>query len=328
MVETSYKMMKKEEIFDDVASFVLLEREEGKLRPWYLKDLLGKPVFEWVTRVCPTIPVSLEIMRGDSVLTTIKPYLKDREFTLVLFGSTPMLSKTNVAKIISYMRESDFNVLALPKGYVFRTDYIKRVDDVYATQTYPYFSEEFFEVDSVAAFNEVFSTLKEKILDFHQTNGVEFIDRSQVYIESEVRIGAGVVVYPFVTLAGQTQVYNNVIIGAGSKIENSKIGDCCQISGASVYSSTVKDNSIISDGVVIEKGSFIGAGAFIAPNAVITNSSVAPKGQIGESALINCAKIYSGALISPHCIITGSEANPVKIAENKVVNSFEIIKNN
>lgn len=46
-------------------------------------------------------------------------------------------------------------------------------------------------------------------------SGVSIIDPDKVYIEAEVKIGKDVIIYPFVSLLGKTEIGDNAVIGPG-----------------------------------------------------------------------------------------------------------------
>ena len=48
----------------------------------YNLQILGQPMFTWVTRACPAIPVTIEVNENVNPLEVIRPYLKDAEYTV------------------------------------------------------------------------------------------------------------------------------------------------------------------------------------------------------------------------------------------------------
>ena len=319
MIETERKILVKEETYQNIACFVLLEGDKRENKPWFLFDLLGKPVFEWVSCVCPSQPTTIECKQGANVLSVIKPFLKDREFTLVLYGDTPLLTKNNVINALNFMINENLNVCALPRGFIFKTDYIKRIDDIYATQSYNSCAEEYLMINSVETLNQAKKNLQDKIFDFHEKNGVEFIDKNLTLVEGDVRIAGGAVIYPFVSLSGKTQIFSGAVIGSFSRIESSKIEENVLISGAKIYNSTVKENSTVKDGAIIDSGSFVGANSHIGAMTKVINASIAPNVKILDGATVKNAKVYSAVKICEDALVLGSEENPVRVSEGDVI---------
>ena len=54
-------------------------------------------------------------------------------------------------------------------------------------------------------------------------NGVSIIDPDKVYIEAEVKVGKDVIIYPFVSLLGKTEVGDNSVIGPGVVLKDAII---------------------------------------------------------------------------------------------------------
>ena len=323
MVETQTQLIKNDELLNNVACFVLLENSNER-QPFFVCDLLGKPVFEWVTQACPTIPVTIECGSNDSVVEIIRPYLKSAEFTLVLYGDTPLLSKLTINNILEYISREDINVCTLERGYVFRTDYIRRVEDIYGAVKYPYFSDEFKQMNSLEVLDQTRQMLKERILNFHINNGVTILDKSLSYIEGDVGIAEGVVIEPYVRLGGQTQVFENVKISSGANIVSSKIGANSNIGKAVIINSTIKENCRIEDGANISDGSFIGSSSIIGKNSIIENSSIAPGGQINMFSSVISAKIYPGAVVGSYSLVAGDKECPIRVAQNEIVEPYQI----
>lgn len=98
--------------------------------------------------------------------------------------------------------------------------------------------------------------MKEKIRTLME-QGVCFIDAQHVYIDDEVVIGEGTLIYPNVTIVGKTTIGKNVKILPNSYLVNAIIGDEVEI-----------DSSKIADSEVM-KGSTVGPYAHLRANTVV-----------------------------------------------------------
>ena len=76
-------------------------------------------------------------------------------------------------------------------------------------------------------------------------SGVDFIDIDQAYIDENVEIGAGTVIYPCVVIKGKSRIGENCHIGQNSRIEDSKIGDSVTIESSVILKSEVGDETAI-----------------------------------------------------------------------------------
>lgn len=307
----------------DIACFVLLTCNKNSLnRPFFALDLLGKPTFEWVTRVCPTRPITIECDENDNPVSVIKPYLREREYTLVLFGDTPLLTRTNINNILDFVASKGLNVCKLSRGFVFRTEYIKRVDEIFSPQTY-YFNEEEFQVaTNLMEWTKIARILQDRIVKFHQSNGVEFINPKSVYIESDVAIGSGTKIASGVYLSGETEIGANANLGMDAKIVSSKIGNSVQVLDAKIYNSVVKENCQIADNVVLDGGSFIGAGSFIGTGCVVDATSLSQNVRVGAMCNLKYARVYKDVVIGNSCTICGEQEKLARILHEAVVGDF------
>lgn len=325
MVETKLKTAENKDY--DLACFVLLcDNKNFKTnKPSYKIDLLGRGIFEWVTRACPTRPTTIECNASDSPLDVIKPYLRQREWTLVLYGDTPLVTRANIDRILNFVEEQGLNVCKLARGFVFRTDYIKRVDEIFAPQTYSFNDEEFEEADSFVALDKIKKVLQTRILQFHQLRGVEFEDLNSVCVECDVSIGAGAKIERNVSLIGQTEVGADATISMGSKIYNGRIGALSKVGSVKIYDSAVKENCVLADNVVLTGGSFVGEGCEIGANTVIDGSSLASSVKVGAMSTLKYARIYSDAIIGENCTISGTQTKVSRVLRGATVGARAII---
>lgn len=67
--------------------------------------------------------------------------------------------------------------------------------------------------------------------------GVTFVDPSRAYISSEAQLGRDCIIYPDVTIEGNTTIGENCTVRGGTRITNSKIGD----------NVVIKDHCVIAD---------------------------------------------------------------------------------
>lgn len=315
MVETltELRIEKNDDAPCDVACFVLLTDNKNFNigTPSYALDMLGKPTYEWVTRVCPTRAVTIECDETADILKTIKPYLRDKDYTLCLYGDTPLLTRAQISKILDFVVSRGLNVCKLSRGYVFKTDYIRRVDEVFAPQTYYFNEEEFACAHSLSEFGDISAKLLERIVKFHQSRGVQFIDEKRTYIESDVTIAAGVTLEPDVFLAGQTHIGRGVKVMAGAKIVSSQIGDNVTLGRAIVTDSVIKNDAVVGDECVIKDASFVGAGCVVGDRVTLEDASLSQNVNIGASSTLMHARIYRDVTLGVGCVIAGKPENGI-----------------
>jgi bifunctional UDP-N-acetylglucosamine pyrophosphorylase/glucosamine-1-phosphate N-acetyltransferase len=92
--------------------------------------------------------------------------------------------------------------------------------------------------------------------------GVTFIDPSHAYISAEAKLGRDCIIYPGVSIEGNSILGENCEIRSGTRITNSRLGD----------NVIVKDHSVIVDSVIESKCS-VGPFAHLRMNSVLEESS-------------------------------------------------------
>jgi bifunctional UDP-N-acetylglucosamine pyrophosphorylase/glucosamine-1-phosphate N-acetyltransferase len=101
-------------------------------------------------------------------------------------------------------------------------------------------------------------TIKNLMLE----SGVTFIDPKNAYVSATARIGSDTVIYPNVSIEGNSVVGKGTVIRSGTRIADSSIGDDV----------TILDNSVITNAEV-KNNCQIGPFAHLRPNAVMEDGS-------------------------------------------------------
>jgi len=93
-------------------------------------------------------------------------------------------------------------------------------------------------------------------------SGVTFIDPAHAYISAQATVGRDCVIYPGVSIEGESTIGENCEIRSGTRITNSRLGD----------NVIVKDHSVIVDSVV-ESGCSIGPFAHLRMNSLVEEAA-------------------------------------------------------
>lgn len=86
---------------------------------------------------------------------------------------------------------------------------------------------------------------QKKILERHLLNGVSIHNPASVVIGKDVVIGQGVIVMPNTYITGKSKIGKNSILGPGSDIRNSVIGDNVNVSYSIINNSQIDNDAII-----------------------------------------------------------------------------------
>ncbi|MCK5883220.1 MAG: bifunctional UDP-N-acetylglucosamine diphosphorylase/glucosamine-1-phosphate N-acetyltransferase GlmU [Bacteriovoracaceae bacterium] len=179
--------------------------------------------------------------------------------------------------------------------------------------------------------------------------GVRFLDSKSAYIDWDVQIGEGTVVYPNVIAEGNTVIGPGVKLGAGSIVTNSKVESGVEVKAYSVLEEChIKADAAVGPFARLRPKSVVGEESKIG-NFVEIKNTVLQRGvkishlsyvgdaEIGEETNIGCGFItcnYDGAnkhktIIGKNTFI-GSDSQtvaPVTIGDNCFVASSSTITN-
>lgn len=260
--------------------------------PSHLIGLMGKPLVSFVKKVCDDSPQTIDIEEDDDVIKVIKPYLGDNEWTIVLYSDTPLLTYKTLAEAFRIAENNQLNVTKLGRGYIFKTEYIKRVSAIYAPTVLFEDSEDFMEARDFKSLARIGEIMKNRILDNFMERGIQIVDPASTYIESLVTIGENSIIYPNACIMGDTHIGANSTVGYGSTIKNSVIGSKCNIQNSLILSSIVQDSTLIEQST-IENNSLI------EKNCVVKQYSIISSAKVGENSIIFWSRV-KGVQIAPN----------------------------
>lgn len=291
--------------------------------------ILGKPMIEWVKSACGYAPKVKRIQQECSVVQEIKELLDDRAWTIVLFSDTPLITRDTLEKSFDFASTNGLNVCMLKRGYIFKTEYVKRIEDIYGVENCEINTEDFMETKTFAEISKATSVLKNRILDFHLKHGVYIVDRNSVIIDAEVSIGAGTVIYPGNYIYGTSEIGENVQIFSGNRILNSIIANSALIDGSTISASVIGEKCKI-------KNSSVGTDTLVKANTKIQDGAIVKESIINEECKIMNATIKGAVVNKNSKIFDGARVvgkggniiieNNVSIGENSVINTECVIK--
>lgn len=272
---------------DKSISFIVLKVDHKEFNfgsPSFLVSILGKPTISYVKKACEFVPKTKEVDENADVVSEIKPLLTDKEWTIVLFSDTPLLTTTTIVEAFLYAENNDLNVCKLKRGYIFKTEYIKRVDKIFEVESLNQEGDDYFEVKTLENLVEATAIMKDRIVKHLMAGGVQIIDPLSTYIESQVVIGKGTTIYPNVALMGSTQIGTDSIVGFGCTLKHAVIGNKCNIQNSMVTNSVVLDSTLV-------ESSRIENNSLVEKNCVVKHYSILSSAKIGKNSKVSWSKI-------------------------------------
>lgn len=234
---------------EDVLVIILLNKNFDFVvsRTPYDIDICGKKMWEWVALSCGDCEIKTTVCTEESdILTLIKPYLNNKKWTFVLYSDTPLFSNKTFVSVMEYVRAKQVNVLKLERGYVFDTEYIKNAESLISIPSKEFgTSKDFIVVNDTKSLYDVTQIIKNRILDYHVSNGIIFADKNSVFIDANVIIESGTKIKQNNSLLGLTYIGKNCIIEPNNVIKDSIISNNCEIKYSYIENSRISENIIV-----------------------------------------------------------------------------------
>jgi len=135
---------------------------------------------------------------------------------------------------------------------------------------------------------ELAAVMRHRILDRLMLEGVTVLDPGSTYVDDTVEVGADTVLYPGVMLEGRTSIGVECVVGAGSHVSQTRLGDRV----------TVRPYCVLNESVV-EEGASLGPFCHLRPL-----SHVGAGAKIGNFVEVKKSRIGRGAKV-PHLSYVG-----------------------
>ncbi|MBC7715261.1 MAG: bifunctional UDP-N-acetylglucosamine diphosphorylase/glucosamine-1-phosphate N-acetyltransferase GlmU [Rhizobacter sp.] len=183
----------------------------------------------------------------------------------------------------------------------------------------------FLGVNNLEQLEQVETILRaQKIVQLRE-DGVRFIDSNHAYIDDEVEIGAGTLIYPNVFISGKSKIGKNVIIEMGAQIKDSVVAD-----NARILAYTILEEAKIHEKAHIGPFARMRPGADIGPEAKIGNFVEIKKSVLDRGAKVSHLSYVGDAFIGEEtnigcgfitCNYDGANKHITRIGKNSFIGS-------
>ncbi len=300
----------------------------------------GKTLAEWAGSALNAPFKTIEFARTVNIAEKLRAAVdKAKSITVVLYCDTPLVLSDTIAAAVKKLRDENINALRLPRGFVFRTDYIFDTDALFLQSDEPNDGEFKTVVDS-ESLSAVTDVIRQRILRYHARNGVVISDFKNTYIDADVVIARGAVVEPYNFLKGRTVVKAGAHIMPGNYIENCIIGENTVVDSSRLYGSSVGSDTRVGPFAYVRPDTVIGSHCRIGDFVELKNSvigdgcKVSHLSYIGDARLGNECNVGCGVVFANYdgknkyrsvvgdCVFIGSNANivaPVTIEDRAFI---------
>lgn len=139
--------------------------------------------------------------------------------------------------------------------------------------------------------------MRDRINEVHLNNGVSIINPDNTYIEDTVTIGADTIIYPGVTLEGNTSIGRDCVIRGDSRLVDSKIGNNVKIDSSLIENSTIGQECTIGPYAHLRPNCTLANKINIGNFVEVKNSTIMDNTKAGHLAYIGDADIGSNVNI-------------------------------
>jgi len=121
--------------------------------------------------------------------------------------------------------------------------------------------------------------------------GVSILDPASTYIDPDVIIGQDTVILPNTYLQHNTSIGKNCLIGPGTRIFSSQIGDDCEVEFSVVEESRIENGVDIGPFSHLRKGAHLGPGVHVGNFGEIKDSYLGEGSKMGHFSYVGNAEI-------------------------------------
>lgn len=172
------------------------------------------------------------------------------------------------------------------------------------------------------------AVLRARIRRRWMLDGVTMIDPDSTYIDSDVTIGQDTTIKPNTHLLGSTSIGIDAVIGPGTVLEDSVVGDSAQVISSHVESARIGERATVGPFSHLRPGAVIGPDAHIGNYAEVKDSVIGPGARIGHFSYVGDATVGAGANIGAGtvtCNYDGDAKHRTHIGENAFIGSGSML---
>ena len=228
----------------DEVLFVVVKAYHSFVKDLPNVELCGKRLLDWVLNAGSGCETRI-IEDCEDIIGRVRNITTNKNIIAVFYSDTPLLDKGTFNKFCEYFSSHNMNFLRLSRGFIVKTEFLKN-NFTLAQGASELDDKNLLVADSAKVLNLMSNSLYNRILNYHIKNGVIIYGQNTVFIDGDVEIEGGVIIYPNNVIKGQSIIGENAVIESGNVIKNSIISN-----GAVVRSSYI-ENSKISAGASIE----------------------------------------------------------------------------
>jgi bifunctional UDP-N-acetylglucosamine pyrophosphorylase / glucosamine-1-phosphate N-acetyltransferase len=135
------------------------------------------------------------------------------------------------------------------------------------------------------------AVVRDRILRRHMLAGVTIVDPATTYVDADVTRGMDTTLYPGTCLGGETVIGEECIIGPGSQVVDSTLGDRCRVISSVVEQSTLEKGVDVGPFAHVRAGAHICDGVHIGNYAEVKNARLGRGTRMGHFSYVGDATV-------------------------------------
>ena len=163
--------------------------------------------------------------------------------------------------------------------------------------------DEAIVVDQLFSHQVIVDFLREQKLKQLMASGVQILDRYNTFIDTQVQINEGTVIYPGCIVEGMTIIGSDCEIGPGARIASCQIGNGVSVKDSTLCDSKVDDHTTIGPYAYLRPKSDIGKHVKIGDFVEVKNARVDDyskvshlsyigDGSVGKNVNVGCGVVF------------------------------------
>jgi bifunctional UDP-N-acetylglucosamine pyrophosphorylase/glucosamine-1-phosphate N-acetyltransferase len=184
-------------------------------------------------------------------------------------------------------------------------------------------------INDRAQLAEAEAIMRAAINESYMRAGVTMVDPSRVIIDITARIAEDVVIEPDVVIRGATSIGRDTLIGAGSTLIDTTVGERCIVRASVLESSTVGDDVRVGPFSHLRPGARVGDAAEVGNYAEIKSASLGARSKQHHFSYLGDAEIGEGVNIGAGTITAnydGRRKHRTVIGDGAFIGSDTILR--
>ena len=136
--------------------------------------------------------------------------------------------------------------------------------------------------------------MRERIRWRCMDEGVTMIDPKSTFLDADVRVGQDTVIYPNTMVLGASTIGEDCVLGPGSIIRDSQVGDRCRVVASFLTESTLESDVEVGPYCHLRPGTHLEKGVHVGTFAEIKNSRLGQGTAMGHFGYVGDATVGEG----------------------------------